>query len=309
MTAEDVDPVVSPTERRNPRTLDIDLLPTLDVLRQINAEDALVAGAVAKVLPEVARAVDAAVDALRAGGRIHYFGAGTSGRIGAMDAAELPPTYGIDAGIVIAHLAGGVAALDRAIEDVEDDQASGAVEAAEVRRGDVAVGLAASGRTPYVVGALRAARQAGATTVLITANPGAAFASEVDVHVGADTGAEAIAGSTRMKAGTAQKVVLNAFSTAVMVRLGYTYSNLMAGMVATNAKLRGRTVTILVEASGRDAQTCEKVLEDAGGDARVALVALLSGASTDSAARAITASEGSVREALRSMAADGRHDT
>lgn len=307
MTADRAGQIESPTELRNPRTVDIDVLPTLDILRRINAEDGVVAGAVADVLPAIARAVDAAVDAVRAGGRIHYFGAGTSGRIGALDAAELPPTYGVDPELVVAHQAGGVAALDRAIEDAEDDEDGGRAEATGVRPEDIAVGLAASGRTPYVVGALRAVRVAGATTVLVTANPEAAFGWEVDVHVGVGTGPEAIAGSTRMKAGTAQKLVLNTFSTAVMVRLGHTYSNLMVGMAAKNAKLRGRTVTILVEASGRDAETCESVLEQAGGDARTALVALLSGATVAAATRAVTAADGSVRDALRVVASDGFH--
>lgn len=297
--------VESPTELRNPRTTDIDVLPTLEVLRHVNAEDADVPGAVAGVLPDVARAVDAAVDALRSGGRIHYFGAGTSGRLGAMDAAELPPTYGIDPQDVVAHQAGGAAALDQAIEAAEDDDRGGAEEAADLRVGDVAIGLTASGRTPYVVGALRAARAAGATTVLVSSNPDAPLGGDVDVHIGVATGAEAVAGSTRMKAGTAQKLVLNAFSTAVMVRLGRTYSNLMVGMRAKNAKLRGRIVTILVEASGRDAETCASVLEEAGGDARVALVTLLSGVPVHGAGRALTASDGSVRDALRVAETDG----
>lgn len=297
--------VQSPTELRNPRTTDIDVLPTLDMLRQINAEDADVPDAVAGVLPDVARAVDAAADALRSGGRIHYFGAGTSGRLGAMDAAELPPTYGIDPDTVVAHQAGGAAALDRAIEAAEDDERSGAGDADGVRRGDVAVGLAASGRTPYVVGALRAARTAGATTVLVSSNPHAALGDDVDVHVGVPTGPEVVAGSTRMKAGTAQKLVLNAFSTAVMVRLGRTYSNLMVGMAAKNLKLRARMVAILVEASGRDAETCAGVLEEAAGDARVALVALLSGVPVPDAGEAVAGSDGSVRDALRTVGASG----
>lgn len=300
--------VESPTESRNPRTVDIDQLSTLDMVRRINAEDATVAGAVAEVLPAIARSVDAAVDAVRGGGCVHYFGAGTSGRIGALDAAELPPTYGIDPGTVVAHQAGGLGALGHATEEAEDDEDEGRAEADGVDRSDLAVGLTASGRTPYVVGALRAARAAGAPTVLITANPEAEFGAEVDVHAGVPTGPEVIAGSTRMKAGTAQKLALNAFSTAVMVRLGRTYSNLMVGMAARNAKLRGRTVTILVEASGRDADTCARVLEHADGDARVALVMLLSDATAATAAQAIAASDGSVREALRSLTGDGSSD-
>lgn len=293
-----VERVDAPTELRNPRTREIDVVPTLEMLRLINTEDAMVPRAVAAVLPELARAVDLAVEALRAGGRMHYFGAGTSGRIGVMDAAELPPTYAIEPERVVAHHAGGFTALGQALEDVEDDEEDGAADAADVRRGDVVVGLAASGRTPYVAGALRAARAAGAATVLVSANPNAPLASAVDVHVGVDTGPEAIAGSTRMKAGTAQKLVLNALSTAVMVRLGRTYSNLMVGVLATNAKLRGRVVTILMEATGADAGTCAAVLAEADGDARVALVSLLSDAPVARAAWAVTEADGAVRKAL-----------
>ncbi|PSK92334.1 N-acetylmuramic acid 6-phosphate etherase [Murinocardiopsis flavida] len=300
---EHVEIVRSPTERRNGATADIDLLPTLDILRRINAEDAEVPGAVAAVLPDVARAVELGVAALGSGGTVHYFGAGTSGRIGAMDAAELPPTYGIGPDQVTAHHAGGDPALTRATEASEDDERLGAADAAPLGPGDLVVGLAASGRTPYVAGALRAARAAGAATVLISANPEAPLRAEADVHVGVDTGAEVIAGSTRMKAGTAQKLVLNAFSTAVMVRMGRTYSNLMVGMDASNAKLRGRLVTILVEATGQDEHDCAEALAKADGDARTALTALLSGADTSTAAEAVRTAQGSVRDALRHLSA------
>lgn len=296
-----VEIVRSPTERRNETTTDIDLLPTLEVLRRINAEDATVPGAVEAVLPDVARAVELGVRAVRAGGTIHYFGAGTSGRLGAMDAAELPPTYGVGPDQVIAHHAGGDAALTQATEVSEDDAHLGAADAARLGPDDLAVGLAASGRTPYVAGALSRAREVGAGTVLISANPGAPLGAQADVHVGVETGAEVIAGSTRMKAGTAQKLVLNAFSTAVMVRLGRTYSNLMVGMDASNAKLRGRLVTILVEATGQDERACAEALARADGDTRTALTALLSGADTGTAAEAVRTAQGSVRDALRHL--------
>ncbi|GAB3210395.1 N-acetylmuramic acid 6-phosphate etherase [Marinactinospora thermotolerans] len=290
-----------PTEGRNSATLDIDLLPSIEVLRRINAEDATVPGAVAAVLPELARAVDLGVAALQGGGRIHYFGAGTSGRLATMDAAELPPTFGIDGDRVVAHHAGGEDALGRAVEGREDDAELGGEDAARLSAGDLAVGLTASGRTPYVAGALRRAREAGAHTVLITANPHAALAGEADVHVGADTGAEVIAGSTRMKAGTAQKLILNAFSTAVMVRLGHTYSNLMVGVNATNAKLRGRMVTILSQATGLDEETCSQALARTDGDTRTALVCLLADVDAPTAAGALRAAGGSVRTALRDL--------
>ncbi|NUT94937.1 MAG: N-acetylmuramic acid 6-phosphate etherase, partial [Saccharothrix sp.] len=241
--------VESPTETRNPRTLDIDVLSTLDVLRLINAEDHRVPDAVEAVLPELAQAADLAVNALRAGHRVHYVGAGTSGRLATLDAAEIVPTFNTPPDWFVAHHAGGPEALVRAVEDVEDQAAGGA---AQIRRhataGDVVLGVTASGRTPFVVAALNEARTLGARTVLVSNNPSAPRV-DVDVLITVDTGPEAIAGSTRMKAGTSQKLVLTSFSTAVMVRLGRTYSNLMVSMRATNAKLRGRTVRILREAT------------------------------------------------------------
>ncbi|MBA9007863.1 N-acetylmuramic acid 6-phosphate etherase [Thermomonospora cellulosilytica] len=291
-----------PTEGRNPRTVDVDVLPTIEVLRLINAEDSLVPAAVGAVLPEIARLVDWAVEALRAGGRVHYFGAGTSGRLAVMDAAELPPTFGLW-GRVVAHHAGGSGALSQAIEGVEDDAELGARDAADVRPGDIAVGIAASGRTPYVVGALRAAQRIGARTALISANPGAPFAAEVDVHIGLATGPEVITGSTRMKAGTATKMVLNAFSTTLMIRLGRTYSNLMVSVNALNDKLRARLVRILTEATGMDAAICEAALSEAGGDTRVALVSLLGEVPAARATRALQECHGGVREALAMLRA------
>ncbi|WP_432476677.1 N-acetylmuramic acid 6-phosphate etherase [Nocardioides sp. GXQ0305] len=291
-------PVQAPTEQRHPGSRDLDLLPTLDLLRLINDEDARVAPAVAAALPQLGAAVDLAVDAMRAGGSVHYFGAGTSGRIAAMDAAELPPTFGLSPDLVVAHHAGGAAALDAAVEDVEDDAESGAAEASVLTSGDVVIGLAASGRTPYVAGALGEARRIGAPTVLVSSNPAAEIAAVADVHVCVDTGPEVLAGSTRMKAGTAQKLVLNAFSTAVMVRLGYTYSNLMAGVTARNAKLHGRMVGILAEASGHDVDTCAGVLADSDGDLKLALVRLLGDVDAAAARSALDASGGVVRTAL-----------
>lgn len=288
-----------PTERRNPATIDIDLLPTIDILRLINTEDRWVPESVGEVLPQIAEAVDFAVAALRDDRRIHYFGAGTSGRLAVLDAAELPPTYGIEPGRIVAHHAGGMGALSQATEDVEDNERLGEGDAREVLDGDVAIGITASGRTPYVAGALRAARVAGARTVLISSNPQAPLAGDVDVHIGINTGAEAVTGSTRMKAGTAAKLVLNAFSTTVMIRLGRTYSNLMVSVRALNAKLRSRLVLILVEATGLDEETCADALARAGGDTRVALVSLLCGVPTDRAEQALRETGGAVREAVR----------
>jgi N-acetylmuramic acid 6-phosphate etherase len=290
-----------PTEARNPRTATIDQLPTIEMLRLINAEDATVADAVAKALPALAIAVDLAVEALSAGRRLHYFGAGTSGRLAVLDAAELRPTYGLEPGRVIAHIAGGPNALVNAAEGAEDDESTGYATAAGVGPGDVAVGVSASGRTPFVSGALRAARAAGAQTVLVSANPGAPLARSADVHVAVDTGPEVITGSTRMKAGTAAKLVLNALSTAVMVRMGRTYSNLMTDMVASNEKLRIRQVRIIEEATGRDADTCRTALLRAGGDSKVALLSLLTSVGVEDARAALHDADGVVHEALRRL--------
>ncbi|WP_241253145.1 N-acetylmuramic acid 6-phosphate etherase [Streptomyces sp. W1SF4] len=289
-------PPLPPTERRNPATVGIDRLPTDELLRAINAEDARVPAAVARALPTLALAVDAAVAALRAGGRVHYVGAGSSGRYAVLDAAELAPTYGLEPGRIVAHLAGGPTALAHAAENAEDDEAAGRRALAQVTARDVVLGLAASGRTPYVAGALAAARAAAATTVLVSCNPDAPLARTADLHVCTDTGPEAITGSTRMKAGSAQKLVLHSFSTAVMVRLGRTWSNLMTDLAATNAKLAGRKLTLLAQATGADPGTCRAVLQEAGGELKTALVVLLTGAGAQEA-RAALAVHGEVARA------------
>jgi N-acetylmuramic acid 6-phosphate etherase len=296
--------VESPTERRNPRTTDLDQLPTLDLLRSINAEDRLVPDAVAAALPALATAVDFATEALRGGHRVHYVGAGTSGRLATVDAAELVPTFNVPAEWFVVHHAGGSHALVHAVEDAEDDDEAGAAEiVASAEAGDFVLGLTASGRTPFVLGALRAAQEVGARTGLVFSNPHATGLLDIDVLIEVDTGPEVVAGSTRMKAGTAQKLVLTAFSTAVMVRLGRTYSNLMVSMRATNAKLRGRTLRILQEATGVSRQECSVALDEAHGDLKVALVHLLSGVDPERAAAVLAATDGHVRKALTDLGA------
>ena len=293
--------VSAPTERRHPASVAMDSLDTLDLLRLVNEQDAVVAPAVAATLPALAQLVDAAVDAIRAGGVVHYFGAGTSGRLAVLDAAELLPTFNVPDGWFVAHHAGGAQALLRAVENVEDDVDLGCRDAADVKAGDVAIGLTASGRTPYVRGALEQARGAGATTGLVTANPQAQLAAYADHVIAPDTGPEVLTGSTRLKAGTAQKMVLNAFSTSVMVRLGRTWSNLMVDMVATNAKLRGRVVRILREAAGVDDATARAALAAADGELKPALLSMLSGAHVVSARAALAAHDGSVARALAAL--------
>jgi N-acetylmuramic acid 6-phosphate etherase len=290
-----------PTERRNAATVDIDTLDTLALLECINDADQTVPDAVRAAIPALVHVVDAAVDALRRGGSVHYVGAGTSGALGVLDAAELAPTYDIAPGRFVAHQAGGLTALANGVTDVEDDEALGGADAATVGPDDLVVGLTASGRTPYVGAALRQARAVGARTALVSCNPLAPLAAAADIHVYLDTGPEVVAGSTRMKAGTAQKLVLHSLSTAVMIRLGRTYSNLMVNMVATNEKLRGRALRMLVEATGLDADLCAEALRAADGEMKVALVSLLAAVPADVARRALTQTDGVVREALRSV--------
>jgi len=263
----------SPTEERNPRTTELDTLDSTGLVHAVLAEDATVVAAVSAAADALARLVDAGVAALAAGGRVHYVGAGTSGRLGAIDAAELLPTYGVGSEGFVAHLAGGDGAMLRAVEGAEDDESAGAAVVAGVGPGDLVVGIAASGRTPYVGGALAAARAAGAATGLVSTNPYATLASAVDVAVLLDTGPEVVTGSTRMKAGTATKIALNAFSTAVMVRMGKTFGNLMVDVAPTNDKLRARCVRMLVQATGADPEAAASALADAG-DVRTALVML-----------------------------------
>jgi N-acetylmuramic acid 6-phosphate etherase len=294
--------VDSPTEQRNPRTGDIDLMSTIGILGMINAEDRRVPEAVNAVLPQVARAVDYAAEALRTGHRVHYVGAGTSGRLATLDAAELVPTFNVPKDWFVPHHAGGEGALRHAVENAEDDAKAGDAEmASTVEPGDFVLGLTASGRTPFVLGGLAAASRGGARTALVSGDPVAGRPHGVDVLIAVDTGAEAIAGSTRMKAGTAQKMILTAFSTATMIKMGRTYSNLMVSVRATNAKLRGRVVRILREATGMSAQACSDALTEADGELKVALVHLLSEVDVAHAAAALEAHNGQVRKALESL--------
>lgn len=292
------------TEERNPRTLDIDQLSSRQLLERLNTEDATVPDAVAAALPEMAVAVDWVVEALRNEGRLHYFGAGSSGRIAALDAAEVPPTFGLPPGRVVAHIAGGDDAMHVAVEGVEDDETLGLASARDVGPADVVVGVTASGRTPFVAGALRAAKEAGARTVLVSSNPSAPLAGLADLFVMTDTGPEAIAGSTRLKAATAHKLVLNSLSTAAMVRLGFTYSNLMVAAKGLNSKLRHRQVRILAEVSGATTERCTEELARCDGDLRLALACLLSGRPAPEVAQALESTGGNVRQALALMGED-----
>jgi N-acetylmuramic acid 6-phosphate etherase len=289
--------LVSPTEERNPASAELDALDARGMVEVILSEDAKVAAAVQARSAEIAALVEVCVEAIAGGGTVHYVGAGTSGRLGVLDAVELAPTFDADPSMITAHLAGGPGAFLTAVEGAEDSAEQGAqLVEAECRAGDVVIGLAASGRTPFVRGALEAARAAGMPTALISANPAAELAPAADHPILLDVGPEVVTGSTRMKAGTAQKLTLNALSTATMVRLGTTFGNLMIQVRPTNAKLVARTVRMLVQASGAEPEEAARVLESADGSVRVALVALLAG--TDAAA-ARTVLEDFPRDARR----------
>jgi N-acetylmuramic acid 6-phosphate etherase len=295
----DVDLVqlASPTEERNPASAELDTLDARGMVETILGEDATVAAAVQARTAEIAALVEVCVEAIAGGGTVHYVGAGTSGRLAVLDAVELAPTFDADESMVAAHLAGGPGAFLTAVEGAEDSAEGGAALVREAcRPGDVVIGLAASGRTPFVRGALEAARAAGMPTALISANPRAPLAPLADHPILLDVGPEVVTGSTRMKAGTAQKLTLNALSTATMVRLGTTFGNLMIQVRPTNAKLVARTVRMLVQASGAEPEEAARVLESADGSVRVALVALLAG--TDAAA-ARTVLEDFPRDARR----------
>jgi N-acetylmuramic acid 6-phosphate etherase len=293
------------TEQRNPRTRGLDRKSTLEILCALNSEDARVASAVHGELPKIARAVEAIVKSFRSAGRLFYIGAGTSGRLGILDAAECPPTFGTSPKKVHAIIAGGSRAVRGAVEGAEDSSNNGARDLAKagMKRGDVVVGLAASGTTPYVIGAVQFAKKRGAVTVGITSNPRSPLARIANIAIAPDTGPEAITGSTRLKAGTAQKMVLNLLSTASMVRLGRVYDNWMVYVALTNQKLRQRGARILREATGASVSAAEQALRQSQHDLPVALLMLQTGASLRDARRRLQQSGGNARQALESCAA------
>jgi N-acetylmuramic acid 6-phosphate etherase len=288
------------TEQRNPRSRGLDKKSTIEILRTINREDEHVAIAVRRELREIARAVDAIVLSLTNGGKLFYVGAGTSGRLAALDAAECPPTFGTRADSVQALIAGGARTMRGANEAAEDSGTSGARDlgAAGLSHRDVVVGLAASGTTPYVLGAIAFARQRGSVTIGVTSNPRSPLARKAQIVIAPETGAEAIAGSTRLKAGTAQKMVLNLLSTTAMVRLGRVYDNWMIYVALTNKKLRRRGARILEEATGMDSSAAEHALRQTGHDLPAALIMLKTGASARVARSLLAKSGGNVRAAL-----------
>lgn len=288
------------TEGRNPASAEIDTLSTLEMLRVINAEDQRVAPAVAETLPEVARLVDRVAEAFAAGGRLVYCGAGTSGRLGILDASECPPTYGSDPGQVVGLIAGGERAIFRAVEGAEDDHALGAkdLRAISFAARDVLVGIAASGRTPYVLGAMEYARSLGATVAGISCNPKSPVAAAADIAITPIVGPEVVTGSSRMKAGTAQKLVLNMITTGAMIRSGKVYGNLMVDVEATNAKLVERQKRIVVEATGCPRATAEAALAGSGGHCKTAIVMVLLGCDAAAARDLLERHHGFIRPAI-----------
>jgi len=291
------------TEQRNPRSRGLDKKSTIEVLRLLNGEDARVATAVRRELPKIAQAVDAIVKAFGADGRLFYVGAGTSGRLAVLDAAEWPPTFGTKPRMVQAIIAGGGKALRRPVEGAEDSTAAGArdLSRAGFSKRDVVVGIAASGTTPYVLGALKFAKRSGAVTVGVTSNADSPLARQAQIAIVPDTGAEIVAGSTRLKAGTAQKMVLNLLSTAAMVRMGRVYEGWMVHVALANSKLRSRGVQILEEATGVSARIAKRALKEANYDLAVALVALKAEAKPREARRALASANGNVRKAFESL--------
>jgi N-acetylmuramic acid 6-phosphate etherase len=299
------------TEKTNPRSRGLDRKTTLDILRILNREDESVAAAVHRELPQIARAVGAIVRSLERGGKLIYVGAGTSGRIAILDAAECPPTFGTRPQTVQALIAGGRTALRGAAEGAEDSATRGArdLAAAGLAKGDVVVGITASGTTPYVLGALKFARRRGAVTIGVASNSYSALAREARIAIVPQTGPEAIAGSTRLKAGTAQKMVLNLLSTTAMVRLGRVYDNWMVYVALTNRKLRQRGARILEEAAGVSSSTAARALRQTGHNLPVALMMLKSGRSANDSKRLLAHFGGNVRRALESTAARGARKT
>lgn len=297
-----------PTEAANPSTADLDALDTRALLARINAEDRIAAVAVERALDSLAAAVDAVAARLRAGGRLHYFGAGTSGRLGVLDAAELPPTFSTEPSLVVAHIAGGENALTRAVEGAEDDADAGRAEvaASEIGPSDAVLGLSASGLASFVVAAIEASAARGALTVAITSDPRGALARAAQIAVVLETGAEALTGSTRMKAAAAQKMALTAFSTAIMVRLGKVYRNLMVDVAPTNRKLRARALRLTQLASGASREDAERALLESGGRVKVAAYMLARGVDAVRANEALERSGGSLRTALE-LTADPQH--
>ena len=306
----DISATIPLTEQENPRTANLSSLSTLEIVEVMNLEDASVASAINAVLPQIGNAVDRIVERLRNGGRLFYIGTGTSGRLGVLDASECPPTFGVSPELVQAIIAGGYEACYRAVEASEDDAAAGPRDLQQrgFTKADALVGIAASGRTPYTVGAVEYARQLGAFTAAITCVPESAITKAVEIAMVPVVGPEVVAGSTRLKAGTAQKMVLNMLSTAAMVRLGYVTGNRMTNVQTRNVKLRARGVRILTAEAGIDEAEASEVLDAAEGDLPVAIVMAKSNSGQARAKAALEAADGVIVRALEIINSESLHN-
>lgn len=285
------------TEQRNPHSMNLDSLSALDIVSLINQEDHKVAEAVKATLPQIAQAVEKIVAAFQQGGRLVYMGAGTSGRLGVLDASECPPTYGVSPEMVVGIIAGGDRALRHPIEGAEDNQQAAILDLQQIdfSAKDVLVGIAASGRTPYVIGALNYAKSVEATTISIASNPNSAMAQIADIAIETLVGPEVLTGSSRMKSGTAQKLVLNMLTTASMVLIGKCYQNLMVDVQASNEKLRARAIRIVMQATECDKTTAETALQSADNHAKLAIMMILSGLDKQSAVKILQENQGKLK--------------
>lgn len=292
------------TETRNPHTMELDRMSELEIVTAMNQEDAKVPQAISRCLPQIAQAAAFAVEAFRSGGRMFYLGAGTSGRLGVLDAAECPPTFGVPREMVVGLIAGGDQAFTTAIEGAEDSLtlAEEDLKAHDLSGRDFVVGIAASGRTPYVLGGLEYAKSLGCHTAAIACNAGSAVGSAAELAIEVDCGPEVLTGSTRLKSGTAQKLILNMISTASMVRMGKVYQNLMVDVVQTNEKLCVRAENIVMQATGVDRTEARRVIDEAGGSAKTAITMILAGCTAQQAAQRLEAAGGFVRAAIRNEA-------
>jgi N-acetylmuramic acid 6-phosphate etherase len=288
------------SEGRNTQSKDIDTLSTTGILTRINNEDATVANAVASQIDNIARVVDAATVSIKNNGRLIYIGAGTSGRLGILDAAECRPTFSVPDGVVVGVIAGGETAIQHAVEGAEDDTEAGKndLQQLALNEKDTVVGISASGRTPYVSGALKYASSIGCTTGAIACSPNAAIFEPADIAICPVVGPEVLTGSTRMKSGTAQKLILNMISTATMVKLGKTYENLMVDVNATNDKLKARALRIVMQATDCDESTAEAALNASNNSAKTAILMVLTGASAEQATKQLAENSGFLRKAL-----------
>jgi len=288
------------TEQHNSASAQLDTMSALEIARVLNAEDKKVAAAVELALPQIAQAIDLIADAISRGGRLIYVGAGTSGRLAALDASEIPPTFGTSPKTVLYTIAGGPKALGRAAEFSEDSRATGRLDIRKQKPGrkDVVVGLAASGRTPYTVAALELPRKKGAKTIAVVCNPNSELGRDAYIEIVIEVGPEAVSGSSRMKAGSAQKMALNMLSTGAMARLGYVYGNLMVNVQILNRKLVERGLTILEKAAGVDRQSAAKSLKAADNHVAVALIMLKTGLDRKQAVRRLKNAKGNVRKAI-----------